>query len=57
MVTSKYVNAALPADLAKRVDRLLKSTDLGYRSRQEFVTDAVRQLVLQIEEFGRQKQA
>jgi metal-responsive CopG/Arc/MetJ family transcriptional regulator len=53
MVGSAYVNSAIPVDLARRIDRLVEHADLGYRSRQEFVTDAARQLVLRMEEQRR----
>jgi metal-responsive CopG/Arc/MetJ family transcriptional regulator len=49
MVSSGYTNAAIPNDLAARVDRLVKRSDLGYRSRQEFITDAVRRHLLSLE--------
>lgn len=52
MVSAAYVNVAVPFELAKRLDRIVKLSQLGYRSRQEFVTDAVRRLVLQLEGEG-----
>ena len=45
-----WTTIALPDELIKEVDRIIKSRVLGYRNRQEFVKDAVRR---RIEELKR----
>lgn len=42
---SKYVNVSIHEDLAKQVDDYIKNSKLGYRSRAEVVSQAVRNLV------------
>jgi len=44
-----YAQISLPIDLIKKIDELIKSGRGGYRSRAEFVKDAVRRL---LREYG-----
>jgi metal-responsive CopG/Arc/MetJ family transcriptional regulator len=37
-----WVNVAIPEDLAKIIDEVIEVKKYGYRSRQDFVIDAVR---------------
>jgi metal-responsive CopG/Arc/MetJ family transcriptional regulator len=39
---NNYKNIALPDDLVERIDSVIKSSKLGYKSRGEFVKEAVR---------------
>lgn len=39
---SKYVNVSITEDLAKLIDKTLKDAKLGYRSRAEFISEAIR---------------
>jgi len=39
----KYTNIGIPEELAKEIDILIKKLKLGFRSRAEFVTEAIRQ--------------
>ena len=40
-----YVTVRIPIELANEIDEIVKSGVLGYRSRTEFVKDAVRQKI------------
>ena len=41
----KYTNIGIPEELAKEIDSLIKKLKLGFRSRAEFVTEAIRQKI------------
>ena len=41
----KYTNVGIPEELAKEIDILVKKLKLGFRSRAEFVTEAIRQKI------------
>lgn len=38
----KYTNVAIPEDLAAFIDDFIKKNKLGFRSRAEFVIEAIR---------------
>ena len=40
-----YTNIAVPNDLIEKVERIVGSSKLGYRSRSEFIIEAVRDKV------------
>ncbi len=40
-----YKNVALPNELTERIDKIIKSSRLGYKTRGEFVKEAVRNLL------------
>ena len=42
---AKYVNVSVHEDLAKKIDKYIKESKEGYRSRAELVSDAFRRLV------------
>jgi len=44
----RYVNVKLPIELGDEVDKILEKKLLGYRSRAEFVAEAVRDKLIQI---------
>ena len=44
----RYVNIKLPVELADEVDKILEKKLLGYRSRGEFVAEAVRDKLIQV---------
>ena len=44
----RYVNVKLPVELGDEVDKILEKKLLGYRSRAEFVAEAVRDKLLQL---------
>jgi hypothetical protein len=47
-VTKHYVNVKIPVELADEVDKILDKKLLGYRSRAEFVAEAVRDKLIQV---------
>jgi len=44
----RYVNVKLPVELGDEVDKFLEKKFLGYRSRAEFVAEAVRDKLIQV---------
>ena len=44
----RYVNVKLPVELADEIDRVVEKKLLGYRSRAEFVSEAVRDKLVQV---------
>jgi hypothetical protein len=44
----QYVNVKIPIELADEVDKILDKKLLGYRSRAEFVAEAVRDKLIQV---------
>ena len=44
----QYVNVKIPVELADEVDKILEKKLLGYRSRAEFVAEAVRDKLIQV---------
>jgi metal-responsive CopG/Arc/MetJ family transcriptional regulator len=44
----RYFNVKLPIELGDEVDKILEKKLLGYRSRAEFVAEAVRDKLIQI---------
>lgn len=41
-MVAKYVNVGLPIEMIKNIDKVVKSGKFGYKSRSEFVKEAVR---------------
>jgi len=46
--TSRYVSVKIPKELMDEVDRIVSAGTLGYRSRMEFIKDAVRDKLLRL---------
>lgn len=44
----RYVNVKIPIELADEIDKILEQRLLGYRSRAEFVAEAVRDKLIQV---------
>ena len=44
----RYVNVKIPVELAGEIDKILEKKLLGYRSRAEFVAEAVRDKLIQV---------
>jgi len=42
---ARYVNVSIHEDLAKKIDEYMKTSKLGFRSRAEVVSEAVRRLL------------
>ena len=43
MARKLYVNVSFPSDMVKEIDKIWKKSKKGYRSRAEFVFQAVRE--------------
>jgi metal-responsive CopG/Arc/MetJ family transcriptional regulator len=44
----RYTNIALPDDLVEQIDKIIKNKGWGYKSRAEFVKEAVRKLLKEV---------
>jgi metal-responsive CopG/Arc/MetJ family transcriptional regulator len=44
----QYVNVKIPVELANEVDTIVDKKLLGYRSRAEFVSEAIRDKLIQV---------
>jgi len=42
---AKYVNVSIHEDLAKKIDEYIKKSKLGFRSRAEVVSEALRKML------------
>ena len=42
---ARYVNVSIPEELAKKIDEYIKKSKLGFRSRAEVVSEALRRLL------------
>jgi len=47
-VPKQYVNVKIPIELADEIDKILEKKLLGYRSRAEFVAEAIRDKLVQV---------
>jgi len=47
-VPKRYVNVKIPIELSDEIDKILEKKLLGYRSRAEFVVEAVRDKLMQV---------
>jgi metal-responsive CopG/Arc/MetJ family transcriptional regulator len=45
---NNYKNIALPEDLIERIDAVIKKSKMGYKTRGEFVKEAVRSLLKEL---------
>lgn len=45
---NQYKNVALPGDLIERIDSVIKNSKMGYKTRGEFVKEAVRGLLKEL---------
>lgn len=54
-MVSKYTNVALPEDLIKEIDKVVKESGLGYKSRGELVKEAVRNFLKNLAEYRQMK--
>lgn len=46
----KYIGIALPENLTKEMDKIVKVKTWGYQSRAELAKDAIRQLIIKLKE-------
>ena len=50
-LVQRYINIKVPEDLAKDIDKLLQKKTLGYRSRAEFVIEAIREKLTSVRRY------
>lgn len=43
-MVNNYISVSLPKPIVEKIDYVIENTHLGYKSRPEFVKDAVRRL-------------
>jgi len=48
LIVKRYTNIALPKELADRIDEIINRDGLGYKTRGEFVKEAVRMLIIKL---------
>ncbi len=44
-----YVNISLPGELAKRIESIINQNKLGYKTKSEFVKEAVREKLIKLD--------
>ncbi len=47
----RYTNVALPDDLVEQINKIIKKRGLGYKSRGEFVKEAVRNQLRELKQL------
>jgi len=52
----RYTNIALPDELAAQIDKVIKKSDLGYKSKSEFVKESVRFMLRELAKYKNLKQ-
>ena len=51
----RYTNIPLPDELANQIDNVIKTAELGYKTKSEFVKEAVRERLIELSKFERLK--
>ena len=51
MGKTEYVNVKIPTQLAAEIDSLVQEKHMGYRSRAEFVSEAIRRWLLDLSKY------
>ena len=46
-----YTNIPLPDELAKQIENVINTAELGYKTKSEFVKEAVRERLIELAEF------
>lgn len=44
----RYVNIPLPEELAKQIDKVIETAELGYKTKSEFIKEAVREKLIEL---------
>ena len=55
-MVKSYVNVKLPEELSKEIDALIEQRVLGYRSRGEFVAEATRRLLMEVNALRKEQE-
>ncbi len=48
----RYTNIPLPDELAEQIDGVIETAELGYKTKSEFVKDAVRERLIELGKFN-----
>lgn len=48
----RYINIPLPQELAVQIEKVMETTEFGYKTKSEFVKEAVRQKLIEVSNFG-----
>lgn len=48
----KYINIPLPVELANQIDNVIKISQLGYKTKSEFVKEAVREKLIELSKLN-----
>ena len=51
MAMRRYTNIPLPDELAEQIDGVIETAELGYKTKSEFVKDAVRERLIELGKF------
>jgi len=52
-LVKRYVNVKVPEELAREIDKLIDKKVLGYRSRAEFIIEAIREKLSSVQRYGK----
>lgn len=47
----RYTNIPLPDELAEQIDGVIETAELGYKTKSEFVKEAVRERLIELGKF------
>lgn len=47
----RYTNIPLPDELAKQIENVINLAEFGYKTKSEFVKEAVREKIIQLSKF------
>lgn len=50
-MSKQYTNVGLPNELIEKIDKIIASSGLGYKSRGEVVKEAVRDFLMKIADY------
>jgi len=45
---NKYINIPLPEELAKQIEKVILKSSLGYKTKTEFIKEAVREKLIEL---------
>ncbi len=47
----RYTNIPLPEELARQIERVIETAEFGYKTKSEFVKEAVREKLMKLDGF------
>ncbi len=57
IMRKRYVNIPLPEELTKEIEKIIKKGKLGYKTKSEFVKEAVREKIIEFDKIEISKKA